>query len=67
MLYTFAAMKKFTQAQALDIILNVAGLSKKMITYRHRYKNGLLSQKAIGKLLKANKFIVHSEVIYSRK
>ena len=60
-------MKKYTQAQALDIIFGKEGLSKKLITYRHRYKNGLLAQAAINKLLKANGFIVHQETIYSKK
>lgn len=60
-------MKQFTQEQAINEVFNSKSLSAKMITYRHRYKKGKLSQKAIEDILKNNNFVVVQESLYSKE
>lgn len=62
-------MKKFTEQEAIQEIFynNTEPLSSKMLVYKHRYKNGTLSQKAIDEILKDNGFIVAQETLYIKK
>lgn len=60
-------MEKFTQDEALKEIFGSKSLSKNMNVYKHRFKKGKLSQKAIDEILKDNNFVVIQETLYIKK
>lgn len=57
-------MERFTQDEALKDIFGSKSLSKTMVVYKHRFKVGKLSQKAIDEILKDNNFIVIQTTLY---
>ena len=59
--------KHFTQEQAMEEIFAQNNMSAKMITYRSRYKNGKLAQKAIDEILSQNNFVVINPTLYIKK
>lgn len=58
--------QEYTQTQALEEIFNnnKEPLPSKLVVYKHRYKKGLLAQKAIDEILEQYGFKVIQETLY---
>ncbi len=61
-------MKKYSKEDALEEIFynNENPLSAKLLVYKHRYKNGSLSQKSIDEILKEFNFVIYQQTLYTK-